>query len=325
MKPVVYACCAVASAPLFAASDPSQLIEEGFGPLTVRSESPMQALRLTPLRRAPILPGEGVTRFTAMANLSSIWAKTPEYQIDAHIADARLAVTHGFAPDWTWEVALNERHTVNAHLDGLSLAFHDLFGIDQNGRDEVPRNDTRISFPGYGLEMEERGVFSRSLEVTLTRKLRDHRGPGPALALSGTVRYEMLDDGPLPQGGTDVAVQLSLAQKLGARTRLYADFAHIEFGEDSFRALIPLDSRQNTAMLAHEWRRKDTQAFLVQYLYAEGAVSDLGELSKPSHELVFGYKWLRPSGLWEFAMTENIINFNNSPDVGFTLAFSADF
>lgn len=53
-------------------------------------------------------------------------------------------------------------------------------------------------------------------------------------------------------------------------------------------------------------------------------MSDPGELSKPSHELVFGYKWPCPTGPWELAVTENIINFNNSPDVGVTLAFSAD-
>lgn len=324
MKRLACAGLALFSAAALAGSDARQVLEEGFGPLTVRSESPMQVLRLTPLPRAPILPPPGETRFKAMANVSSIWAQTPEYVIDMHLADVRLALSHGFAPGWVWEFALNERRTVNPHLDGLSLAFHDLLGIDQHGRDTVPRNDTRVSIPAYGLESSERGTFSRSVEATLTRRLHRGRG-GLALSLSATVRHEILENGPLPQGGTDYAVQFSLAQKLSARGRLYADVAHLEFGEDSFRSLIPLDSRQNTAMLGYEWRRRDTEAVLVQYLYAEGVVKGLSELGKPSHELVFGYKWLRPSGLWEFAVTENIINFNNSPDIGFTLAFSTVF
>lgn len=307
-----------------AAGDPVQVIEEGFGPLTVRSQSPLQALRLVPLPRAPILPRPGQSEFRALSSVSSIWARTDDYTIDAHFLDLRVAVAHGLSEDWAVEFGINERRTVNAGLDHLSVAFHDLFGISQSGRDEVPKNDTHILIPRYGIDFRERRALSRFAEATVIHRLRGHGGPGPAVALAGTLRYEFLDDGPPSDGTVDYGLQLSLAQPVGKRSRIYADLAYVWFGEDNFGAM-PLRDSQHTLMLAYEWRQRDSVGFLFEYLYSQGVGPDLGELDAPSHELVFGLKWLRPSGLWEFALTENIINFNNSPDVAFTVGFSARF
>ena len=67
---------------------------------------------------------------------------------------------------------------------------------------------------------------------------------------------------------------------------------------------------------------KTDQAFILQYLFNEGVVVDLGELSEYNYEIHIGYKWKTESFLWETGLVENIVNFENSPDVAFTFGIT---
>lgn len=300
-------------------------LEDGFGPLMVRSESPIQALRLTPMPRAPVIPASGQQELRAAANVSSIWIKDADYFLDLHLADMRIALLWGLTGSWAVEMAINERRVVNAHLDNITVAFHDIFGIDQNGRDEVPMNDTRISFPTYGIELGDRyrKAFSRAIEGALIKKVANQDGRWPAVAISASIRYEMLEDGPVPQGSMDYSVEVNLGKRLG-KNFVYGSLGYTYFDTSHFFSM-PLKDTQRTGMLAYERHVGKNSALVVQYLYGEGVAIDLGELSDASHEIIFGYKWLRSKVLWEFALTENIINFNNSPDFGLTAGFSYRF
>lgn len=306
--------------------NPAQPVERGLGPLLIRSESPAQALRLTPLARAPVLPAAGEVEFTSMVNLASIWAKDPgeRYFFDFHLADIRVGAMFGLPRGFAFEASLNERRTLNAHLDQMTLTTHELFGIGQNGRDSVPKNDFRISIPDYGVEFDEPfGSFTRSVELSLARKWLHETARWPALTMRMLFRIETLDDAPAGHG-IDKGLQATLGKRYGSHL-FYGNYAYTDFGSTEFYG-IPLESKQFTGMLSYEFREHDNRSWIVQYLYGEGVVSGCGELSEPSHELHLGVKWRSGSGgIWQFALVENFINFNNSPDYGLAFAYTRPF
>jgi hypothetical protein len=58
----------------------------------------------------------------------------------------------------------------------------------------------------------------------------------------------------------------------------------------------------------------------------EDVVRHFGSLSEPSNEIALGCKWqVINGGVVGFALLENIINNDNSPDFGIHLSYSYDF
>ena len=76
-------------------------------------------------------------------------------------------------------------------------------------------------------------------------------------------------------------------------------------------------------MLALAWEISHRYSFLAQVFYTEGTIKDFAQFGKPSTELDLGVKIITDSGgSYEFAIIENIFNYDNSPDLGFHFAFS---
>ena len=48
--------------------------------------------------------------------------------------------------------------------------------------------------------------------------------------------------------------------------------------------------------------------------------TDLGDLRKAKYEVSIGLRQYLQRGYWSFAVTENVINFNSTPDVVFQLS-----
>jgi len=71
-------------------------------------------------------------------------------------------------------------------------------------------------------------------------------------------------------------------------------------------------------MFGYEFTMEANEAFIVQYLFSEGVLEDLGALADVSHEIHLGYKWRTERNIFELGLVENIINFDNGPDVAFT-------
>lgn len=312
----------LASAALMAADEPCPDAwgERGLGPIMIRSESPAQSLRLTPMPRDPNLLCPGEHEFRVMANAVSIWARelgAHPYLLDFHMLDTRVAVGGGLARGWSYELAYNDRRLVDAGLDGITFAFHDLFGYENSGHDAAPRNDIRISIPEYGVEMtpEEYELYVRSLELTLSRQLIAPHAVLPTTAVSLTVRKAPDGESPFEQGDVDYGLELNLAKRFG-RNHVYTNLGYTWFGTDRFNA-VPLERQQFTGMIAYEWRVTPDQSLLAQYLYSEAVIAaELGGLSEPSHEIYLGYKWRLEKAVLELGLVENIVNYNNSPDFG---------
>ncbi|VAW64861.1 hypothetical protein MNBD_GAMMA11-2219 [hydrothermal vent metagenome] len=288
------------------------------GPLNIRSMSPGQALRLAPLPRSPYGLPEGKTELQFNMAAASVFLQSPGiYLVDFNFIDTRIAVNHGFKGGWSTELSFSDRRIQNLYLDEFVEAFHDVFGIDQNGRD-INQNETRIIIPGYSANFSNDldGVFSQTIGLSVQKVLIDKSVEWPALAVILNTSIETLSDGMIEKGAFDYSLQLSLAEKK-LSGYYFANVSYTRFGSDKTLGVIPLSEKQFSGMLGYEFSVTENEAFIVQYLFSEGVLQNLGALGRVSHEIHLGYKWRTDKNTYEAGLVENIVNFDNGPDVAF--------
>jgi len=302
---------------------PEPYWEGTLGPLNIRSMAPGQALRLAPLPRSPYGLPAGENELQLHIAAASIYLSSPDiYLVDFNFTDTRIAINHGFDNGWSAELSFNDRRIQNLYLDEIVVAFHDALGIEQNGRDENI-NQTRINIPQYsanfGSELE--GAFSQTLGLSIQKILIDKTIEWPALALIFNSSIETLSNGMIEKGSVDYGLQLTLAQKKSSGY-LFANMSYTRFGSDKTLNVIPLAEDQFSGMLGYEFYVDTNEAFIVQYLFSEGVIVDLGALEDISHEIHLGYKWRTKQNIFEVGLVENIVNFDNGPDVAFTFGIT---
>jgi hypothetical protein len=293
----------------------------GYGPLNLSSQSPFQALRLGIRPRTPSTLGRGQREFRALATWVNIWANGDDYFLDFEMLQTAFAFTYGISDTLQVEFEIQQRDRFGGEMDGLVQGFHDLFGIDQDGRDQVPRNQFTFDLspaggPNVSLDSGDRGTFSRSLQVSLQHNVTCGTARAPAFSYSVTSRLETADAGDLQGGGdVDLGASGSLARRV-KHFYFYGTLGYAWFGRDEFRGL-KLKDTQYTIMAAVEWRIRATHSFVLQYLRTEGLVADFGPFTDDSHEVTLGWKWeARPRMVIEVGLIENLIAFDNSPDFG---------
>jgi len=302
---------------------PEPYWQGALGPLNIRSLSPGQALRLAPMPRSPYGLPEGKTEAQFNIAAASVFLQSPgEYLIDFNFTDTRMAINHGFGRGWSAEVSFNDRRIVNLNLDEVVEGFHDVFGIEQNGRDEN-LSQTRVEFPlsSVSLGNELNGIFSQTVGITLQKVLIDKSVRWPALAIIFNSSVETLNDGMIEDGAIDYGIQMSLAQKKSTGY-LFANLSYTKFGSDNTLEVIPLSDKQFSGMFGYEFTMGTNEAFIVQYLFSEGVLEELGALADVSHEIHLGYKWRTKTNIFEVGLVENIVNFDNGPDVAFTFGLT---
>jgi hypothetical protein len=212
-------------------------------------------------------------------------------------------------------------------MDGFIQGFHDLFGIDQNGRDTVPKGDFSFDIDpsatqaGVSLTGSDRGIYAAGALATLQHNVTCGTDTLPAFSYAFTLRYELYSDD--LEGGTPFDLGASVAiSKRYADIYLYGTLGYTVFGREKFRGIV-LRNTQYSLLAAIEWRAFAAASLTLQYLLTEGLADDLGDLSNPSNEITLGVKWEFLTGtVLEFGLIENVITFGNSPDFGLHLGIS---
>jgi thiol-disulfide isomerase/thioredoxin len=310
----------------------------GYGPLKLYAQSPFQALRLTIRPRTPSTLGKGQFEGSFWATWVNVFDLENEvgdpanqFFLDFETLQTVLAVSYGITDTFEIEGEFQSRRRFGGFMDSFIEGFHDLFGIDQGGRLDVPRDDFSIHLtPEDGrepvwLDPGDRGVFSQTLGVSFQHNITCGTSKFPALAYSVSARYEMNDDDDFSDSSKlDFGASASVSRRFG-RFYAYGTLGYAWFGRDNFRGL-ELENTQWTFLVAGEWRIFTRQSMIVQLLVTEGQVQNFGAFSEQSNEITLGYKWeVRDGGILEVGLIENIISFDNSPDFGFHLGYSQRF
>lgn len=314
----------------------------GYGPLSVRSQSAFQSLRLGILPRTPSTLGRGQQQVRVGATWANTWnvdgnSFDPEngdlgpYLLDYESLDANISYAYGLSDTFQIEAEYEQRWRFGGGMDGFIESFHDLFGLGQGGRDEWPRNQTNIYIdplngdPPVSLAGGEvSGTFAQNLLVTVQHNVTCGTAKWPALSWAATGRYSLGNPGDLEGSNFDVSLSVAASRRFG-KFYVYLTLGYAWYGSDTVFGL-ELETTQATVLAAAEWRFKPRMSFVLQYLGTQGVAKDLGVFSDTSNEIALGWKWeVREAGVLEIGLLENVVSFDNSPDFGVHAAFTQRF
>jgi len=314
----------------------------GYGPLSVRSQSAFQSLRLGILPRTPSTLGRGQHQVRLGASWANTWnvdggSFDPEngdlgpYLLDYESLDANISYAYGLSDTFQIEAEYEQRWRFGGTMDSFIESFHDTFGLDQGGRLEWPRNQPNIFIdpqngsPPVDLSGSEvSGTFARDLLVTFQHNVTCGTAKLPALSWAATGRYSLGNPADLEGSKFDFALSAAASRRFG-KFYAYLTLGYVWYGSDTAFGL-ELETTQVTALAAVEWRFKPRMSFIFQYLGTQGVAKELGVFSETSNEIVLGWKWeVRQAGVLEIGLLENIVSFDNSPDFGVHAAFTQRF
>jgi hypothetical protein len=302
----------------------------GFGAFQLRTQSPAQSLRFTMLDilSGPIKAGWRTSTGMAWTNT---WADMKRYTFDYEMLDSHIALSYAFNNRFEFGVFFENRSFFGGHMDNTIQEFHDLFGIGQSGRDEVEHNLSRVIIrDGQGNILTEFGAdrFENN-GIGLVAQYVIHPGTvlWPVICVNGQLRYALKEpdvvtdnDEPL-----DAYIGIALSKRLSEKWHAYSNMGYTYYGQTEFDNM-ELESRSVSGMLAIAYDWTANFSLLVQYLFHEGVLDDYDELGDYSHEIVFGFQYMTDhGGMVELGLIENVVNTDNSPDVGLHFAYAYRF
>lgn len=309
----------------------------GYGPLALYAQSPFQSLRLAMRPRTPSTLGRGQLQLRGTATWVNVWnvdefdlpEEEREFFLDTEMLQVALSLAYGITDTVEIEGELQDRSRFGGTMDGFIEGFHNVFGIDQSGRDQHPRDSFDVQLrpegqPAVLLDDDDRGSYTRSVQATIQHNVTCGTARLPAFSYSFTARYDTLDVDLTGGNPWDFGASVAASRRFG-KVYLYATLGYGVFGRSTFRG-IELEDSQFSWMLAVEWRFAARLSLLVQYLWTEGVIEDFGPFSAASNEITLGLKWeVHRKGTLEVGLIENIIEFDNSPDFGFHVGYTQRF
>jgi hypothetical protein len=249
---------------------------------------------------------------------------------DAVFVDGELALL-----DLTVHYAIGERTSAyltiptftfqGGFLDSSIEGFHEEFGFSTAGRDLVERNNFQVIYDVAGqplVLLDPPDDYSLGDPVL---GLRWSAGPGDGLRFVFEVAVKPAwssEQTIVSTGRTDYGLQATLQKKF-PKSAFYLAASIVDFGGAS---LLPgvADSIIPTAIVGWERRVTRHTNFVAQFYASPSIVQDttLEELTKDKYQATFGLVSRRGRHAWSFALTENVSNFENTPDIGINLGYA---
>jgi uncharacterized protein DUF3187 len=252
------------------------------------------------------------------------------YFLDGELGLFDLTAHYRFTHHWGAYVTVPYLMFQNGFLDATIEGFHDLAGLDQEGRDLVERDRFFVlSKTNTGTVVQEEppkdGFADPVVGVRYTLFPKPEKWN---MVFEGAAKIAFRDAQVFVSSGeSDYGLQVSY-QRFFSKQALYFTASGIQFngvdlpGFSTDSDLIP------TAVGAWEFRMSPKVNGIVQ-LYASPSVvkdSALEELSANKYLGSLGVQVHTNDGwLYRFALTENLVNFLNTADIAATLSIAKAF
>lgn len=318
---------------------------EGLGPFYLPAVGLSEVFRETPAFVSPADHEIGRIKLTMAARWLNIWAFHVEadepYDWETHPENFPFAhgsflmdmETISLTPRLSFkiteticlEASIPVIHQGGGILDGFIEGFHDVFGIDQNQRDNWERNGTSLIYvaPDGGMvDLSENlsGTFLGN--VTIGGSLRV-RAAGPAISIRALCKLPTTNfNYGWRQNGVDTTLQAVVSWQ---RERIMGYHgAGVTFYGSRGADELDLKARRFSLMNSLEYAFSEDFS-LIAHLVTASATADYPELDNPIFELTLGFKKRLGRGVLEFGLIENLFFFDNSPDGGFHAAYSMSF
>jgi hypothetical protein len=250
------------------------------------------------------------------------------YLVDLELGQFDLAFNYQISRHWGAYAIVSGATFGGGFLDGAIENFHKLIANPTFGRPAGTRDDYNVLFdlksgqfaayeaPGRG------GLLDPVVGLRYTRMLDEGRW---RLSLESAVKIPLADrDDALSTGHTDVGVQMSL-QRFSGRHAFYLNVAAVKYA--GMETMIPEPARVLPTMVVGYERRVTPRTNFIIQGYVSRSVYEfeqtaLNELRGTKYQISGGVHHRRGPHLFTFALTENIQNINNTPDVGLQFGYS---
>ena len=246
------------------------------------------------------------------------------YMIDGEFGLADLTLHYRFSDHLGGYATIPYYYFGHGFLDTTIEGFHDGIGISNAGRNYVPHD--RFTAVAHLGQLEFAATEAPESEfgdpvVGLRWSLVD----APArwnLIAEGAVKIAWRDERRLvTTGADDYGLQLSL-QRFFRRNALYLSLSTVWFGSPD----PALADDQWLPTLVAGWETRVTRRLnFIAQIYASRSVvqnTDLEELSDDKFQATVGLQWLYRGNVLRFGITENLVNYDNTPDVGVNLTIA---
>lgn len=250
------------------------------------------------------------------------------YLVDLELGQVDFSVNYQISERWGAYLIASGASFGGGFMDGIIESFHDLIDSPRFGRPAAARNDYNVLFdlkgsqyaafesPGSG------GLLDPVVGVRYTRQTDDDRW---RVSVESAVKLPLADrDRALSTGRTDVGMQVSI-QRFSGKHAVYLNMAGVYYAGMS--NLVQEPSRVLPTLVAGYERRITPRTNLIFQGYVSRSVfqraqTDLSELRGTKIQLSGGVHHRRGPHLLTFALTENIGNINNTPDIGLQMGYS---
>lgn len=310
---------------LFAAALPVDAAELAnteidYGPLKTYAQSPLQSNSLTPLVRSGFSYQPDTVELFASATIASVWAETDDYRADYYQNALSVGGYWQLNDRWAMELGYTWRFAADNHLDNLTKAFHDIFGLGQNGRDTVEDHSFDISVPQYGVEIHdfEGETMSNAFSFYTSYQLLENAHHG--LSVGGTLYYNYVGSGPFKVSNFEQGIQANYSYRNG-RHRVYTLLGMTYRHSDEVLSGIKYNKFALSGGVSYQYVLSPKHRLLTELHVYEGASDATSDLNEPSTEVLLGYRYHTKHGAIEVSMVENMFNMDNSTDIAFSLGY----
>lgn len=250
------------------------------------------------------------------------------YLIDLENASVDFTVHYKISSKWEIYAIANAISYQGGFLDSTIEEFHDFFGFGTFGRPAAARNQVNVIYDLKSahlveLETPTKGGFTdptvgvRYSGWQISQSWKLSLEAAAKIGLQGRKAF-------LSTGRTDWGAQVSL-QNTGAKNAFYIDTAAVYYAGSL--EPTPVDA-QIIPTVVFGWERVLTertnlnlQGYVSKSVYSHDE-TDLEELLGLKYQLSLGFRHSIKNTVLSFAVTENLQNFNNTPDIGFQLGIA---
>ncbi|HPR64822.1 MAG TPA: DUF3187 family protein [Thermoanaerobaculia bacterium] len=209
------------------------------------------------------------------------------------------------------------------YLDGFIEGFHNVLGIGQAGRDYVKRDEAQLYLSLGSNEFSFLNPSPTGGVGDPTFGMRYSLFPSRSrsqLTLETATKVPIADpDAYRSTGHSDYGIQLAF-QTGDVTNKFYADISHVWTGNLAFMPGFKVDNILSVT-LAYGRKLSDSIYLIGQVtrstsIFSEETDSELGDTEL---QISTGVRIQKGTFLYQLAFTENLANFNNTPDIGFHL------
>ena len=250
------------------------------------------------------------------------------YLLDLELGLLDITLHRQLTDRWSVNVTASAVHYGGGFLDGTVEDFHKTFGLGSAYRNYAARNKANVIVDLKGVQstyidsVPEGGMLDPVLGVRYSLM------PGPSrwnLVLESSVKVPVAGERNfLSTGNADVGVQATL-QGFAGRHAGYLSAAAVRTRGDAF---TPYDRTQiiPTYIAGYELSLTHRTGVIAQFSVSPGVLNhnetDLPELLGKKYQISFGVRHRIDASVFSAAFTENMVNLNNTPDIGFQFGWT---